>query len=136
MNATNLRATAKLLRETETYDQRVYSHKTCGSPACIAGHACTLVRGYELFGPTGDSVIDGKPRSVWDVAGEFLGLDHGARDDLFFAHFDPDDPEQLWPEPFGSRFVACDGDHKAEAQVAADYLDHLADQADTEDNAK
>ena len=63
MNKEKIKKLIGVLDKSETYDQSMFSHE-CGTPACIAGHACAM-EGIEL---------DKAEEDIWIIAKEILGL--------------------------------------------------------------
>lgn len=130
-NVPMLRQLAERMRnlpDEAMYRQEVYAMSApCGTACCIAGHAVILA-GYRLVrGETGEFVCEkeaGELLDIHDVAVELLGLSQWC--DLFDG-----DPEVDWPEPFAGRWEhALEFGGERPSRIAADYLDHLANEAE------
>lgn len=73
------------------YDQTRYVHP-CGTPACIAGHACALAFGvgpYDVDGRLIEDVLGTEEES--EVAARWLGIDEGTAKRLFAPR-----PFRIW----------------------------------------
>lgn len=155
MNVANLRALAQKLRRIrheEHYNQGVWTERTtCGSVACLAGHAIVLAGfrtildsqseyGVKQFdeesGP--DPAVcaigsDGKKvKRLSLVARQWLGFTENQAETVF-----SEVPHAQWPEEFALRWTdACrginrNGENEIErpSRIAADFLDAIADGA-------
>ena len=89
MNKNNVLKLAGVVEKSTTYDQTIYAH-TCGTPACIAGHAALLAAPHGKFVVT---ETRSWPRfkfpsggDIWyvsDVAQVWLNLNDWWADQLF-----------------------------------------------------
>lgn len=116
------------LRHEKHYDQELTFQKTvCGTAACVAGH--TLLECGYRYGNRGLRLPNGAVDSSCDwlsFARKALRLSCNVADRLFSPC-----PEDDWPEPFRSRWLAAmDNGTERPSRIAADYLDHLADMAE------
>ena len=74
MNIENMRKLRDVIAESKTYDQRRFFHP-CGTPACLAGHACMLA---------GEKAQWSVDRTVI-IAEDWLGLSVTEAADAFYA---------------------------------------------------
>ena len=86
----NIQKTIDSLTESETYDQRkvVWS---CGTPACIAGHAIKSCTDYTLLGKHAVYSKSGKliPGGCVSVMANLFGITYEQSNAVFRAHPDP-----------------------------------------------
>lgn len=81
MNVENFRLLIDTISESDTYNQRIFSH-TCEAPACIAGHAAVLA-GYNLANESGyweygHCYLDEESYYIPKVAAEWLEINNPA----------------------------------------------------------
>ena len=103
MNRENIKKLIGALEESKTYDQARWCH-TCGSPACIAGHAAALAGATDMG--NGRCAVDGRTVFIDDTAIGWTGLDNRQSADLFS------------PIPFGNLSEAT----KADAIATLEHL--------------
>lgn len=131
MNVDNLRRLARRLRRLrheEHYEQEEWARKTsCGTAACVAGHA-VLSHGYRLvFEPGNVSTVwcrqvgskEPLSHSIRMLAREILDLDYYTGEMLFAA-----DADKKWPAEFAARWAAG---KERKSRIAADLVDAIAD---------
>ena len=140
MNIENIRRLAlkmRRLRHEEHYDQGEWVRQTsCGTAACLAGHAAMLAGaklkihacqcgcGGPSGGPGYSCNLDGKDNAIADVARKFLGLTNEQASLLFSAS-----PATAWPSEFRTRWVEAKFslNNERPSRIAADLLTALAD---------
>lgn len=111
------------LRHEEHYDQSTYgTHGDCGTAACIAGHAVSLLGGKFSLRHW-NWMLEGKPANARSIAQRAIRLEDPDR--VFSAC-----PEVRWPSPFSDRWNRRWQTGERPSRIAADYLDHLADEAE------
>lgn len=136
MNIEFARRVAKRLRDIppELYTQEVWATQTaCGTACCVAGHT-VLEGGYSVtrdkYGITGCRLADGEVEEFDKAASRLLGF---GEQNGWHPLFDQE-PGDFWPEPFCQRWRVAemndDGTAERFQDIAADYLDHLCDEAE------
>ena len=104
MNTGNLNMLAEIVRNSDTYEQRWYRHR-CGTPACIAGHACAAA--------SMGGVLPEEGLLIYSAAVDWLAIDEETAASLFNA------------------FPLMDREEKPEGlatnEEAAEVLRHLAE---------
>jgi len=104
LEQSRLNELADMIERSKTYDQRGWTHSgdgpfDCGTPACVAGHACVL-SGARIV-DVGHRGHDGRYRApIWEYEGrryatyslakKWLGLSYDQDDPLFNAYTVPD----------------------------------------------
>ncbi len=118
MHSEHARLVAEDIRASTSYDQMVYLHE-CGTPGCIAAFAASLSMPHQQVNKFSDCEIR-------DFARTYLDLTDLEAEDLFCAC-----PRESNWGTFGTRFEES---HSAngEKQIAAEYLEHLADLAEAQ----
>lgn len=96
----------------------------CGTTACFAGHAVTLVGDYvDGLGNVGLVEVDGEYRSIEYVAADVLGLSSTALRNAFFYHTAALKGRQAVAVLYQMAEVVTDGDIRMPPEFDADYLD-------------
>ena len=90
-NEFGVKALIEALRKSETFDQRIYYQtnfdkfgRWCNTPACIAGHAYFLSKGFGSSSVTDRiSNVNSDLTQIWVTAKKYLGLSNAGTMYLF-----------------------------------------------------